>query len=89
MDYWKTNLPGFIYDLGYEELVHDQEEQTRRLLQHCGLPWNDSCLEFHETRRKVRTASNAQVKRPMYKDSVNLWARYEKHLQPLISALNE
>jgi tetratricopeptide (TPR) repeat protein len=89
MDYWKTNLPGFIYDLDYEELVRDQEAQTRRLLQHCGLPWSDSCLEFHKTRRKVRTASNAQVKRPIYQGSVNLWARYEKHLQPLISALNE
>ena len=89
MDYWKTNLPGVIYDLNYEELVRDQEEQTRRLLEHCGLPWSDSCLDFHETRRKVRTASNAQVRRPIYNDSVNRWARNEKHLQPLISVLNE
>jgi len=87
MDYWRTTLPGFIYDQSYEELVHHQEEQTRRLLKHCDLPWDDACLDFHKTRRKIATASSSQVVRPIYQKSVNLWSRYERHLQPLISSL--
>ena len=88
MDYWRTTLPDFIYDQSYEKLVHHQEEQTRRLLEHCGLPWDDACLDFHKTRRKIKTASNAQVVRPIYQKSVNLWTRYEKCLEPLIASIN-
>jgi hypothetical protein len=88
MDYWRITLPGFIHDFKYEDLVANQKEQTRRLLQLCGLPWDDACMDFHRTRRKIRTASNAQVSRPIYQDSVNLWKRYEALLKPLISAIN-
>jgi len=87
MEYWKKTLPGFIYDLSYEQLVADQEHQIRQLLAYCHLPWDEACLDFHKTRRKVRTASNAQVRRPIYKDSVELWKRYEKQLQPLRTAI--
>jgi len=85
--YWSSTLPGFVYDQSYERLVADQENQIRRLLDYCNLPWTVACLEFHKTRRKVRTASNAQVRRPIYKDSVKLWERYEKQLEPLRSAI--
>ena len=88
MDYWRDTLPGFIYDQSYEDLVHQQEEQSRRLVEYCGLPWDDACLDFYKTRRKIGTASSAQVVRPMYQGSVNLWSRYEKHLQPLVTSLN-
>ena len=87
VEYWNNTLPGFIYDLGYERLVADQEGQIRKLLEYCQLPWDDACLEFHRTRRKVRTASNAQVRRPIYKDSVKLWKRYENQLEPLRAAI--
>jgi len=87
MDYWRDSLPGFIYDQSYEELVSSQKEQVSQLLQHCGLPWDESCLDFHKTRRKVNTASNAQVIRPIYQDSVKLWGRYEKQLEPLKAAI--
>ena len=87
MEYWRKTLPGFIYDLSYESLVADQENQIRKLLEYCHLPWNDACLDFHKTRRKVRTASNAQVRRPIYHDSVNLWKRYEQQLEPLRVAI--
>jgi len=83
MQYWRNALPGFIYDLSYEQLVADQQGQIEKLLDYCQLPWDDACLDFHKTRRKVKTASNAQVRRPIYKDSVKLWKRYEKQLQPL------
>ncbi len=89
IEYWRKTLPDFIYDLSYERLVADQEIQIRKLLEYCHLPWDDACLEFHKTRRKVRTASNAQVRRPIYQDSVKLWKRYEKQLQPLQAALME
>lgn len=87
MDYWRESLPGFVYDQSYEELVDSAEEQVRKLLQHCGLEWNDACLDFHKTQRKVQTASNAQVRRPIYKDSVQLSTRYGKHLEPLRAAI--
>jgi len=88
MEYWRNTLPDFIYDLNYEELVDDQEGQVRRLLEYCNLAWDDACLDFHENRRVVKTASNAQVRRPIYKDSVKLWKRYERQLQPLITAID-
>jgi len=89
MDYWRDTLPGFVYDQSYEELVRSQQEQVSKLLQHCGLDWNDACLDFHKTRRKIKTASNAQVRRPIYGDSVKLWKRYEKQLEPLRAAIYE
>ncbi|MEN8134053.1 MAG: sulfotransferase [Thermodesulfobacteriota bacterium] len=83
MLYWHEVFPGKIYDISYEKLVNDQEVETRKLLNHCGLSWDDACLSFHKTSRRVATASAAQVRRPIYKDSVQLWKRYEKQLQPL------
>ncbi|MCK4839726.1 MAG: sulfotransferase, partial [Desulfobulbaceae bacterium] len=57
MRYWHEVLPGKIYDISYERLVHNQEVETRDLLNHCGLPWDDACLSFHKTSRIVATAS--------------------------------
>ena len=88
MEYWRNTLPGSIYDLSYERLVADQEIETRKLLEYCNLPWDEACLDFHKTRRIVNTTSNIQVRRPIYKDSVKLWKRYEKQLQPLVVAVN-
>jgi tetratricopeptide (TPR) repeat protein len=87
MEYWRNTLPESIYDLSYEGLIADQEAQTRQLLDYCDLPWDDACLDFHKTRRVVNTASSAQVRRPMYKDSVKLSKRYGKQLEPLAAAL--
>jgi tetratricopeptide (TPR) repeat protein len=88
MEYWHKILPGFIYDIQYEELVADQENQTRRLLEYCGLDWDDRCLSFHKSNRTVRTASSTQVRQPIYNDSVQLWKQYEKQLEPLLQALD-
>jgi Flp pilus assembly protein TadD len=88
MQHWRRVLPeGFVFDLQYEEMVGDQEEMTRKLLEFCELPWDDDCLRFHETERAVLTASRAQVRKQIYSDSVELWRRYEQQLQPLIEAL--
>ena len=88
MEFWNRALPGFIYEQNYEGLVHNQEAQTRGLLEYCGLDWDPACLEFHRTRRRVNTASNAQVTRPIYRDSIDLWKRYEGALRPLITELD-
>ena len=88
MRHWRHVLPGFIYDIQYENLVAEQEKQSRALLAYCGLEWDDACLEFHKTDRPVQTASSAQVRRPIYKDSVQSWKRYENQLAPLRDVLS-
>jgi tetratricopeptide (TPR) repeat protein len=88
MDHWRRELPGFIHDIDYEDLVADQEAETRRLLAFCGLPWEDACLMFHETRRAVQTASAGQVRKPIYRDSVRAWKHHERQLEPLRRALS-
>jgi tetratricopeptide (TPR) repeat protein len=87
MGHWHDVLPGFIYDICYEDLVADQEAQSRALLDHCGLEWDDACLDFHQSSRPVQTASAVQVRKPIYKDSVQSWKRYEDELAPLLEVL--
>ncbi len=87
MDHWHTVLPGKVLDVQYEDMVRHQERETRRLLAHCGLPWEDHCLEFYKTDRAVNTASSEQVRQPIYAGSINAWRRFEAHLGPLIEVL--
>ena len=87
MDHWNDVLPGKVLDVQYEDVVRDLEPQVRRILEHCGLPFEEQCLRFHETDRAVKTASSEQVRQPIYSSSVNLWRNYEKHLQPTIDIL--
>jgi tetratricopeptide (TPR) repeat protein len=88
MAHWREVLPeGAMLEVQYEDLVADLETHARRLVAHCGLDWNDACLSFHETRRAVRTASAAQVRRPIYRSAVGRWRIYEKQLAPLIEEL--
>lgn len=86
--HWHTVLPPeTILEVCYEDLVDDLEGQTRRLLEFCGLPWDDACLRFYETQRPVRTASVTQVRRPIYRSSVGKWRPPDALLQPLYDAL--
>ena len=87
MSHWNQVLPGYILHFQYEDLIADQENQTRRLLDFCCLEWDASCLSFHQNNRLVKTASATQVRRPLYSSSVGLWKKYENQLQPLISIL--
>ncbi|MBF0382758.1 MAG: sulfotransferase, partial [Magnetococcales bacterium] len=89
MEHWQTLFPGFIYDLDYENLIADQEGETRKLLQFCGLDWTDSCLDFHKNNREVESASNVQVREPIYPTSVKRWLKFKSELQPLITALGD
>jgi len=89
MRHWHEVLPGRVLELRYEDLVADQETQTRRLLDYCGLPFEESCLRFYETERAVRTASSEQVRRPIYATSVNHWQNFREQLAPLIEILGD
>jgi len=87
MDHWHEVIPGHILDVDYEEVVADLDTQVRRILDYCGLPFEEACLRFHETDRSVKTASSEQVRRPIYASSVNLWKNYEPYIDELIEIL--
>ncbi|MDP6933650.1 MAG: sulfotransferase, partial [Myxococcota bacterium] len=87
MAHWKQVLPLPIHEVRYETLVAEPEVETRRLLSFLGLPWEPSCLSFHESSRRVHTASYDQVRQPIYQSSVGRSDRYHHHLGPLIDAL--
>jgi hypothetical protein len=89
MDHWRRVLPVPMLEIDYEEMVADQEAQSRRLIEFLGLDWDPACLNFHETERSVQTASRWQVRQPIYKTSVKRWKDYEKHLGPLKEALGD
>ena len=87
LEHWHELIPGFVLDVQYEHVVADLEGQVRRILEFCGLPYEEECLRFHETERAVKTASSEQVRRPIYSSSVNLWRNYESHLGELLDIL--
>jgi Flp pilus assembly protein TadD/LPS sulfotransferase NodH len=89
MAHWHDVLPpGRIMDVHYEELVADLEGVARRVVSHCGLAWDVRCLDFHRTERPIRTASAAQVRRPIYKDAVGRWHKYEAFLGPVLAEIS-
>lgn len=83
MAFWDRLLPGRILQLRYEDLVADQEGESRRLFAHCGIAWTDSALDFHTNAAAVATPSAAQVRRPIYRDSVERWRVHETALAPV------
>lgn len=87
MKHWRAVLPAAIHEVDYEETVDDVEGVARRLLAACGLEWEPACLEFHGTKRPVRTASFSQVRQPVYRGSVGRWKNYETELADLFAAL--
>ena len=87
MAHWYRVLPGWILDVKYETLVQDQVGELRRILDFCGLPWDEACMRFHESKRQALTASAVQVTKPLYSDAIAYWRNYEAHLEPLRKAL--
>ncbi len=87
MQHWDSMYPGFIHTLTYETLVENSESEIRKLLKYCGLPWEETCLKFHENSRVVQTASVNQVRTPLYTSSVGKWKKYAEQLTPLKEAL--
>jgi len=88
MKHWRSVLPPeMMLDLPYEETVEWPDRTSRKLIEFCGLEWDERCLQFHENTRVVTTASSWQVRQPIYTSSKERWKRYEKHLDPLKQAL--
>ena len=90
MAHWRSVLPtGAFLEVQYEEIVADQETEARRIIDFCGLDWNNACIDYHKLNRPVNTASMTQVRQPIYKSSVERWRPYEKFLGPLLDVLGE
>jgi tetratricopeptide (TPR) repeat protein len=87
MDHFDAVLPGRVHRVFYENMVEDTEGEIRRLLEYCGLPFEEGVLQFHENQRAVRTASSEQVRRPIFREGVDQWRHYEPWLEPLKQAL--
>jgi tetratricopeptide (TPR) repeat protein len=89
MEHFDNVLPGRVHRVYYEHLVADLEGEVRRVLDYCGLPFEEQCLRFHETRRVVQTASSEQVRRPLYAEGVDQWRNYEPWLGELKKSLGD
>ena len=87
MDHFDAVLPGRVHRVIYEDMVEDTEAEVRRLLAHCGLEFEPACLAFHQNDRAVRTVSSEQVRRPIFRDGLDQWRKFEPWLGPLKDAL--
>ena len=89
MAHWDEVLPGRVLRVQYEDVVADLETQVRRILDHCGLPFEQACVDFHATERAVRTASSEQVRQPIFQSGLDQWQNFEPYLAPLKQALGD
>jgi len=88
MDFWHQLFPNNIYDISYEELTINQEEETRKVLKFCELDWDEDCLNFHNNVRAVKTTSTFQVRQKIYQGSSEAWKKHKAYLKPLLKVLN-
>ena len=89
MEHWEKVLPLQIFNLSYEDFVENQEQISRQLIDFIGGDWDDNMLEFHKTKRPVKTASAMQVRKPIYTSSKQRWRRYEEFIAPLYEGLGQ
>jgi tetratricopeptide (TPR) repeat protein len=87
MAHFDAVLPGRVHRVFYENMVEETEGEVRRLLDYCGLPFEEGVLRFHENQRAVRTASSEQVRRPIFREGMDQWRHYELWLDPLKHSL--
>ena len=88
MSFWHKQFPNRIYELSYEGLTENQQQETSKLLDYCELDWEQSCLDYHKTKRQVSTASATQVRQKIYTGSSKVWCKYAEYLQPLTDSLS-
>jgi len=88
MDYWKSKLGNFIYEINYENLVSNKEEEVKKLIKFCDLEWDPSCLNHHKNNKTpIKTVSISQARKPVYQSSVNSNSNYEKYLSEMFNLL--
>jgi hypothetical protein len=83
MDHWQQVFPAQILRVQHEDVVNDTEAQIRRLLDFCGLPFEQACIDFHKNKRAVKTPSAQQVRQPIYKTGLEQWTHFEPYLEEL------
>ncbi|MFT5543361.1 MAG: tetratricopeptide (TPR) repeat protein [Glaciecola sp.] len=89
MNHWDSVMPGFVLRVQHEDVIDDLEGQVRRILDFCGLPFEQKCIDFHKTERTIKTPSSEQVRQPIYRSGLDQWKNFEAHLGPLKNALIE
>jgi hypothetical protein len=89
MRHWDEALPGKVLRVQHEDVVDDLEGSVRRILDHCGLPFEEACINFHQNKRSVRTPSSEQVRQPIFRDGLDQWKNFEPWLDPLKAALGD
>ena len=87
MKHWSNIFPNFFYDVEYENIISNPEKSIKNLLKACDLKWNDKCLKFYKNKRPIKTASDVQVRRKIYKTSLNSWKNFENSLLKSIQKL--
>ena len=83
MNYWKRSLPGFIHEAKYENIIENSEEEIKKIIEFCGLPWEENCLSFYKNKTPIKTMSTAQARQPIYKSSINSADKFSLHLKEL------
>jgi tetratricopeptide (TPR) repeat protein len=87
MDHWDAVLPGRVLRVQHEDVVNDLDSSVRRILDYCGLPFEAACIDFHKTKRSVRTPSSEQVRQPIFRDGLDQWKNFSPWLDPLREVL--
>jgi hypothetical protein len=88
MKFWHNLLPDSIYDIKYEELINNQENQIKMLIHACGLEWEEQCLNFHQNKKPIKTLSITQARQKIYKTSLNLSENFKVELKELFSIIS-
>ena len=89
MNHWKDLFPNMIYELNYEDLVKNTKPEIEKVCEFCDLAFESNCLNFYKNKNPVTTASAAQVRQPIYTDSLDRWKNFEDYLQPFSSILTK
>ena len=87
MKFWKNKFPGEIYHVKYENILSNPKNEIKKLVHFCDLDWDETCLNFHNNKNLVKTASNLQVRKPLYTSSKNISDNYDKYLSSMFSFL--
>ena len=88
MNFWNEKIPGYIYEANYENIVKNQEDESKKMIKFCELNWDPNCLNFHKNNKTpIKTASIVQARKPIYKSSVNLSKKYEKYFEEVFNSL--